>query len=74
MRQINENKDLREIPANQRRVTHEFLEYYSQNTPNHNTAITRSHDSSEYSVKEIGEYFGISYSIEKRIHDSRTFE
>jgi hypothetical protein len=65
--QIDDSKDLREIPASQRRSIPKSLEYYSVNMPNRNAAIIGAYKSGGYSMKEVGEYFGLSYSMVSRI-------
>ena len=71
-RMIDNDKDLSDIPASQRRSVPKSLEYYGDNSPNRNTAIVSAYKSGGYSMKEIGEYFGLSYSMVSRIlKDSR---
>jgi hypothetical protein len=66
-RKIDENKDLRDIPASQRRSIPKPLEYYGENMPDRNAAIISAYSSGGYSMKEIGEYFGLSYLMVSRI-------
>jgi REP element-mobilizing transposase RayT len=65
--QIDESKDLRDIPASQRRGIPKSLEYYGDNMPSRNAAIISAYKSGGYSMKEVGEYFGLSYSMVSRI-------
>ena len=70
--QIDESKDLRDIPASQRRSLPKSLEYYGDNMPSRNAAIISAYKSGGYSMKEVGEYFDLSYSMVSRIiKDSR---
>ena len=70
--QIDESKDLRDIPATQRRSVPKSLEYYGDNMPSRNAAIISAYKSGGYSMREVGEYFGLSYSMVSRIiKDSR---
>lgn len=73
-RKINENKDLRDIPASQRRGIPKPLEYYGNNMPDRNAAIISAYNSGGYSMKEIGEYFGLSYSMVSRILNVSCFK
>ncbi|MEE9344565.1 MAG: transposase [Methylococcales bacterium] len=71
-RMIDNDKDLSDIPASQRRSIPRSLQYYADNIPGRNTAIISAYKSGGYSMKEIGEYFGLSYSMVSRIlKDSR---
>jgi REP element-mobilizing transposase RayT len=59
--------DLSEIPGSQRRPVPQSLRTYEETSPNRNSAIVSAHASGGYSMREIGEYFGIHYSQVSKI-------
>jgi putative transposase len=59
--------DLREIPIQQRRPPPKPLHSYSTNGQNRNAAIAAAYASGGYSMKEIGDHFGLHYSYISRI-------
>ena len=73
-RMIDHDKDLRDIPASQRRSVPKALEYYRYNSPNRNAAIISGYKSGGYSMKEIGKYYGLSYSMVSRILKNSRFK
>ncbi|CAH1386798.1 addiction module toxin RelE [Candidatus Nitrotoga sp. M5] len=72
--QIDGSKDLRDIPASQRRSISKPLKYYGDKIKNRNAAITCAYKSGGYSMKEVGEYFGLSYSMVRRIIKDSIFK
>lgn len=64
---IADDKELSEIPGSQKRKPPATLEYYLNNTRDRDEAITASYASGGYSMKQIGEYFGLHYSSVSRI-------
>ena len=59
---IDGSKELSEIPSSQRRPKPKELEYYKISCRDRNSAITSAYRSGGYTMKEIGEYFGVHYS------------
>ncbi|MFZ1515251.1 MAG: hypothetical protein WAT21_07620 [Saprospiraceae bacterium] len=72
--QINGSKDLQDIPASQRWSIPKPLKYYGDTIKNRNAAITCAYKSGGYSMKEVGEYFGLSYSMVSRIIKDSIFK
>ncbi|MGS2723489.1 REP-associated tyrosine transposase [Porticoccus sp. GXU_MW_L64] len=64
---IDENAELSEIPSSQRRAVAKPLSYYESQTNDRNDAICRAYDSGGYSMKEVGDHFGLHYSRISRI-------
>jgi len=68
-------KALNEIPMSQRRATPEPLSHYSITYKERNEAIVYAYASGGYSLKEVGDYFGLHYSTVSGIiknHKSKT--
>lgn len=61
------DRDLSEIPATQARPVPRTLEYYQQRYPVRDEAIARAYASGGYSLKQIGDHFGLHYSRISRI-------
>lgn len=59
---VDAEKSLNEIPKAQRRPKGKSLEEYSQTTSSRNEAIVIAYRSGNYTLAEIGEYFGLHYS------------
>lgn len=59
---IEADKDLSEIPASQRRAVPKTLDWYASNTSERDEAIRLAYDSGGYSMREIGDFFGLHYS------------
>lgn len=53
---------LKEIPSSQRRPAPKKLEKYAAGGVERNAAIVAAYRSGGYTLKEIGEYFGLHYS------------
>ncbi len=72
---VDGNKDLSEVPRAQRRRPVRDLSEYEANSRDRNAAIVKAYQSGGYTLKEIGEYFGIHYSTVSgllRDHKSKT--
>ena len=61
-RLIDADKELNEIPATQRRALPKELSYYAEQHKTRNQAIVMAYASGGYSLKEVGDYFGLHYS------------
>lgn len=59
---IDRQKDLSEVPLAQRRPEPRALRQYERQYKDRNTAITAAYQSGGYTLKQIGEYFGLHYS------------
>jgi hypothetical protein len=59
--------DLSEIPFKQRSVTPLSLKDYELHSATRNEAIVKAYQSGGYTMKEIGNYFKIHYSVVSRI-------
>jgi putative transposase len=66
-KQIGVDKDLSEIPSRQRRAVAKPLTAYKQKAADRDSAIVMAYDSGGYSMKEIGDYFGVHYSWVSRV-------
>lgn len=64
---IDGDKELSEIPSSQHRVIPKTLAYYESEGIGRDDAITKAYASGGYSMKEIGDYFGLHYSRVSRI-------
>lgn len=60
-------KDLSEIPAKQRLAPAKPLEHYATQAQDRDAAIVASYASGGYSMKAIGDHFGLHYSYISRI-------
>ena len=72
---IDADKELGEIPSSQRRPIPKVLSVYEKNTSSRNGAIVEAYLSGDYSLKEVGDYFGLHYSTVSGIvknHKSKT--
>jgi putative transposase len=67
---IKSNCDLTEIPKSQKRAKVQSLEYYARHNSARNQAILASYASGGYSMKQIGDYFGLHYSWISRVVSS----
>ena len=68
---IEANRDLSEIPKSQRRKKPLRLEQYHHRYKDRDEAIRAAYSSGEYSMKAIGDYFGLHYSRVSRIINIR---
>ncbi|HEX7028346.1 MAG TPA: transposase [Gammaproteobacteria bacterium] len=66
-KQIEADKDLSEVPSSQRRSVAKLLPVYEQKAADRDTAIVMAYNSGGYSMKEIGDYFGLHYSRVSKI-------
>jgi len=64
---IDQDKDLSEIPTSQRKEKAKELQWYDQQATSRNDAIKRAYASGGYSMKEIGAYYNLHYSRVSRI-------
>jgi hypothetical protein len=65
---VNESDiDLSEVPVSQRRGIPKALEYYKNESANRDEAIESAYASGGYSMKQIGDYFGLHYSRISRL-------
>ncbi|WP_185906556.1 REP-associated tyrosine transposase [Teredinibacter haidensis] len=64
---IDGSKELSEIPSSQRRAAPKPLAWNEAAEADRNTAISQAYASGGYSMKEIGEHFGLHYSRVSRI-------
>jgi len=64
---IDDYKDLLEVPRIQRRSPKRSLGYYAETSTSRNDAIMRAYKSGGYTMKEVGEFFGLGYSMVSRI-------
>lgn len=72
---IDGDKELSEIPSSQRRPMPKALSLYKKNASSRNAAIVEAYLSGDYSLKEVGDYFGLHYSTVSGIvknHKSKT--
>ncbi len=67
LNKIDQEKDLSEIPASQRREKPKELSWYEKQTATRNAGIKLSYESGGYSMKEIGKYYKLHYSRVSRI-------
>ena len=64
---IDQKKDLSEIPKSQRKEKAKELAWYEQQASSRNEAIKLSYESGGYSMKEIGAHYSLHYSRISRI-------
>ncbi len=64
---IDGRKELSEIPQSQRRPIPRPLQYYEKHAVTRDEAIANAYASGGYSMKEIGDYFGLHYSRVSRL-------
>lgn len=72
---INREQELSEIPVTQRRPLPKPIEHYDHHNKLRNDAIVEAYNSGGYTLKEIGNYFGLHYSTVSGIvknHKSKT--
>jgi REP element-mobilizing transposase RayT len=72
---IDGEKELSEIPMSQKRAAPKALADYASLNKDRNTAIHQAYSSGGYTLKEIGDYFGLHYSTVSGIlknHKSKT--
>ena len=64
---IDQDKDLSEIPTSQRKEKAKELQWYDRQATSRNDAIKRAYESGGYSMKEIGAHYNLHYSRVSRI-------
>jgi len=64
---LNINQELSEIPRAQRRKVPKPLEYYSNRYKERNEGIIAAYQSGGYSMKAVGDHFGVHYSSVSKI-------
>ena len=64
---IESGKDISEVPKSQRRKQAETLEFYAKHASSRNEAIVTAYSSGGYSMKAIGDHFGLHYSWVSRV-------
>ena len=64
---IDTGQDLSEIPMAQMRKAPQALEYYDQNCNCRDDAILAAYKSGGYSLKQVGDFYGLHYSRVSRI-------
>lgn len=72
---IDGEKELSEVPSSQRRPKPKSLNTYEATSHNRNTGIIKAYRSGGYTLKEIGDHFGLHYSTVSGIindHKSKT--
>lgn len=74
MKLIDDSKDLSEVPRIQKRSTSKPIQYYADISINRNQAIVSAYSSGGYTMKEVGEYFGLSYSMVSRVIKNSKFK
>jgi putative transposase len=71
---IDDYKDLSEVPRIQRRSPKRSLVHYAETSTSRNDAIMRAYKSGGYTMKEVGEFFGLGYSMVSRIVRNSQFK
>ncbi len=66
-RKIDRARDISEVPLAQKRNQAKSLDYYERRHKDRDTAIRAAYASGGYSMKDIGEHFGLHYSRISRI-------
>jgi len=74
LRLIDKTKDLSEVPRIQSRGLVRPLKYYADMSSNRNEAIFNAYRTGGYTMKQIGEYFSLSYSMVSRILKDAKFK
>ena len=72
---IDEDKEMSEVPSSQRRPIPQNLDYYEASNTDRNSAIKQAYQSGGYTLKQLGDYFGLHYSTVSGIvnqHKSKT--
>jgi hypothetical protein len=72
---IDGDEELSEIPKTQRRAKPQTLDFYSESAATRNAAIVEAYLSGGYTLKELGDYFGLHYSTVSGVisnHKSKT--
>ena len=64
---VDGDKDLSEIPSSQRRGIVKKIEEYEHEANSRNDAIALAYRSGGYTLKELGEHFGLHYATVSRL-------
>ena len=68
-RKVPEGLDLREVPQSKARAIAKPLSYYARQYDNRNRAIAAAYASGGYTMRNIGDFFGLHYSrVSKIVH------
>ena len=59
---VDGEKELSEVPSSQMRPLPKTLDYYEKQSNDRNSAIISGYRSGGYTLKELGDYFGLHYS------------
>ena len=71
---IDAEADLSEVVRIQKKRPPKPIEVYESNSTSRNEAIRLAYEGGGYTMKEIGDYFGISYSMVSRIVNNSKFK
>ena len=71
---IDVHKDFAEVPRIQRRAPRKPLASYAELSSSRNEAIIKAYKSGGYTLKEVGEFFGLRYSMISRIVSNSKFK
>ena len=71
---IDDSKDLSEVSRIQKRSVKKSIEYYVTISNDRNQAISKAYRSGGYTMKEIGLFFGLGYSMVSRIVKNSKFK
>jgi hypothetical protein len=66
-RHLPKDRDLRELPQSKRRPPAKPLPEYARDHPGRNEAIVAAYRSGGYTLRDIGDFFGIHYSRVSKI-------
>ena len=70
---IDEDKEMSEVPSSQRRPIPLDLSHYETSNADRNSAIKQAYQSGGYTLKQLGDYFGLHYSTVSGImHDHKS--
>ncbi len=69
---ITPDVNLSEIPSSHKRQVSKPLNYYERSNSDRDTAIIKAYASGGYSMKQVGEYFGVHYSRVSRIINAKS--
>lgn len=66
---LEDDRSLEEIPSAQKRPVAKPLSFYRELYPDRNVAMAKAYLSGGYSMREIGEYFGVHYmTVSRAVH------
>ena len=67
MRKVSRGRNLREIPQSKARPRAQTLAAFTRAHPERDRAIAQAYASGGYTMREIGDYFGLHYSRVSKI-------